>query len=160
MPSHPVLAGPRRGRRARRLRPCLLQLEQRVVLSLQFPGLAGITFDSSGDVFVSYDSTPRFSSEPQESVAEFDPNGNLVNAAVFTATGAGDVSGRSHHGRVVGRAPHHYRPHRHARAPAQRPALRLQCLTPTHPSHRMTIWPATSRMRRRYLTFRQARMLT
>ena len=37
MPSHPGAAGPRRGRRARRLRPCLLQLEQRVVLSLQFP---------------------------------------------------------------------------------------------------------------------------
>ena len=66
MASHPRTPRPRGDRRGRQLRPCLLRLEQRVVPSLTFPGIAGITFDTSGDVFVSYDSTTgsRASSSP------------------------------------------------------------------------------------------------
>jgi hypothetical protein len=87
MPSFAGAPGPRGGRRARRMRPCLLPLEQRVVLSLEFSGLAGVTFDTAGDVFVSYDSASRHSAQPQESIAELDPNGNLLSAAVFTESG-------------------------------------------------------------------------
>jgi len=73
-----------------------------VVLSI--PGITGITFDTSGDVFVSYDST-EFSGQQQQSVAEFDVNFNsfnkgldsynynLVNASVFSTTGASAVPG-------------------------------------------------------------------
>src|SRR5271157_3682593 len=90
MASHSRMPKPRGDRRGRQLRPCVLQLEQRVVLS--FPGIAGITFDTTGDVFVSYDST-GFSSQQQQSVAEVDSNGYLVNASVFNTTGASAVPG-------------------------------------------------------------------
>jgi len=90
MASHTPTPRPRGDRRGRQLRPHLLQLEQRVVLS--FPGIAGITFDTTGDVFVSYDST-EFSSQQQQSVAEVDSNGYLVNASVFSTTGASAVAG-------------------------------------------------------------------
>jgi len=62
-----------------------------VVPSLTFPGIAGITFDTSGDVYVSYNSS-TFSSQPQ-SVAEVDSNGYLVNASVFGTTGASAFPG-------------------------------------------------------------------
>jgi hypothetical protein len=58
-----------------------------VVPSLTFPGIAGITFDTSGDVFVSYDSTTQTSGQ-QQSVAEVGANGYLASAGVFTTTGA------------------------------------------------------------------------
>jgi hypothetical protein len=93
MPSHAGAAGPRGRGRGRRLRPCLLPLERRALLSVTFPDIAGVTFDASGDVFVSYDSASRFSSEPQESVAEINTNGNLVNAGVFTESGASAAPG-------------------------------------------------------------------
>src|SRR5450755_2127716 len=92
MASHARTPGPRGDRRGRQLRPCLLQLEQRVVPSLTFPGIAGITFDTSGDVFVSYDSTTFFSSQ-QQSVAEVAANGFLVNASVFGTTCASAFPG-------------------------------------------------------------------
>ena len=92
MASHPRTPGPRGDRRGRRLRPCLLPLEPRVVPSLTFPGIAGITFDTSGDVFVSYNSTTR-SSGQQQSVAEVGSNGFLVSASVFGTTGASAFPG-------------------------------------------------------------------
>jgi len=92
MASHPRARRPRADRRGRQLRPCLLQLEERVVPSLTFLGIAGITFDTSGDVFVSYDSTTRFSSQ-QQAVAEVGSNGFVVNASVFSTTGASAVPG-------------------------------------------------------------------
>src|SRR6202034_2666825 len=73
------------------LRPSLLSLEPRVVLSL-FPGITGITFDASGDVYVSYNSTSRSSSQ-QQSVAEVSSAGDLVSSAVFSTTGASAVPG-------------------------------------------------------------------
>ncbi len=92
MASHTPTLRPRSDRRGRQLRPCLLELEQRVVPSLTFPGIAGITFDTSGDVFVSYDST-GFSSQQQQSVAEVGSNGRLVSTSVFGTTGASAVPG-------------------------------------------------------------------
>ncbi|MGO9468383.1 MAG: MBG domain-containing protein [Isosphaeraceae bacterium] len=82
---------PRGDRRGRQLRPHLLPLEQRVVLSLQFPGIAGVTFDSAGDVFVSYNSSDY--SSQQQSVAEVDSSGFLVTASVFGTTGASALPG-------------------------------------------------------------------
>lgn len=92
MASHPRMSGPRGIRCGRQLHPCVLPLEQRLVPtltypSLTFPGIAGITFDSSGDVFVSYNSTTG-SSGQQQSVAEVPPNGDSFNASVFSTTGA------------------------------------------------------------------------
>ena len=77
---------PRGDRRGRTLRPSLLGLEQRVVPSLTIPGIVGIAFDTSGDVFTSYNSTGT--SGQQQSVAEFNSSGNLVSASVFRTTGA------------------------------------------------------------------------
>jgi hypothetical protein len=74
------------------LRPYLTELEQRVVLSYSFPEISGITFDTSGDVFVSYDSTTR-SSIQQQSVAEVGADGYLVSADVFTTSGSSAVPG-------------------------------------------------------------------
>ncbi len=67
----------------RRVHPCLSELEQRVVLS--FPGITGITIDTSGDVFVSYNSTGFFTGQ-QQSIAELTPNGGSAN--VLTTTGS------------------------------------------------------------------------
>ncbi len=82
-PRTPIRRG---GRRGRRLRPSLLSLEPRVVPTT-FPGLAGITFDTSGDIFVSYNSTTVASGQRQ-SVAEVDPSGYLVSESVFSTTGS------------------------------------------------------------------------
>ncbi len=90
MASHPRT--PRHDRRGPQLRPCLLPLEPRLVLSLTFPELAGIAFDTSGDIFVSYNSTTR-SSGQQQSVAEIGSDGYLANASVFSTTGASAVPG-------------------------------------------------------------------
>ena len=79
-------------RRCRELRPSLLELEERVVLSSSMPGITGITFDTAGDVFVSYNSTVGSSTKSQ-SVAEFNSNGHLVNSAVFTTTGSAALPG-------------------------------------------------------------------
>ena len=84
-----------RGRRHRhQIRPDLFQLEQRVVLSYDFTGINGIALDTSGDLFISYNSTGR-SSTPQESVAELaevvegnDTEYTLVSSAVFSNSGA------------------------------------------------------------------------
>ncbi len=97
MASHPRMSGPRGSRRGRQLHPCVLPLEQRLVPtltypSLTFPGIAGITFDSSGDVFVSYNTTTG-SSGQQQSVAEVPPNGDSFNASVFSTTGASAFPG-------------------------------------------------------------------
>ena len=91
MASHPRMPGPRGDRRGRRLRPCLVPLEQRVVPTM-FPGIAGITFDTSGDVFVSYDST-TFGSGQQQSVAEVSSSGRLLDASLFGTTGASAFPG-------------------------------------------------------------------
>jgi hypothetical protein len=85
MASQPRAPRPRGNRRVRQLRPSVLRLEPRVVPS--FPGIAGITFDTSGDVFVSYDSTNEFSGQ-QQSVAEVGADGNLESTSVFGTTGA------------------------------------------------------------------------
>jgi Bacterial Ig-like domain (group 3) len=92
MTSHPRASGPRGDRRGRQLRPSLQPFEQRVVPSLAFPGIAGITFDASGDVFVSYDSTTRTSGQ-QQAVAEVDSDGFLASASVFGTTGASAFPG-------------------------------------------------------------------
>ena len=95
MPSRVGAPGPRRNRRARWARPCVLELEPRVVLSQSqsIPGLAGVTVDTAGDIFVSYNSTPERSSTPQESIAEFDLNYDLVDATLFTESGTSAVAG-------------------------------------------------------------------
>ncbi len=62
----------------------LTDLEHRVVLSYTFPGIGGITLDTFGDVFVSYNST--VSTGQSQSVAEFNANGRLVGASVFSTT--------------------------------------------------------------------------
>ncbi len=91
MASHPRTPRPCADRRGRRLRPSLLRLEERVVPSLN--GIAGIAFDTavssdtSADLFISYNSTPRFSSQQQQSIAEVTSTGFLVNASVFSTTG-------------------------------------------------------------------------
>jgi hypothetical protein len=90
MPSHPRSLGPRAARLARRVRPCLIQLEPRVVPSV--PGIAGITLDATGDVFVSYDSAPD-SPTPQESIEEFDSSGNLTNTTVIGTPGPSAAPG-------------------------------------------------------------------
>src|SRR5271157_697700 len=92
MASHTPTPRARGDRRGRRLRPCLLELEQRVVLSI--PGITGITFDTSGDVFVSYGGA----GSGQQSVAEFAVdyqsfNYSLINADVFSTTGASALPG-------------------------------------------------------------------
>ena len=92
MPRRPGEPGPHRGRHRHNLRPCLLPLEHRVVMSLTFPGIAGVTFDTSGDVFVSYDSRGG-SSTQQQSVAEVDANGYLVSTSVFGTTGGAAFPG-------------------------------------------------------------------
>ena len=92
MPSYPNTPSPRGGRHGRQLRPCLLLLEPRVVPSLTFPGIAGITFDTSGDVFVSYNSSTEYSGQ-QQSVAEVGANGFLVSADVFDTTGPSALPG-------------------------------------------------------------------
>src|SRR5262249_46300398 len=79
-------------RRGGRLRPSLLWLETRLVPSQTFPGIAGITFDTSGDVFVSYNSTIG-SSGQQQSVAEVGSNGSLISSSVFATTGASAFPG-------------------------------------------------------------------
>jgi hypothetical protein len=78
-------------RRGRRLGPSLQRLEPRWVPSQTFPGIAGITFDTSGDVFVSYNSTTGFSGQ-QQSVAEVGSNGS-VKPSVFATTGASAFPG-------------------------------------------------------------------
>ncbi len=92
MPAHPGASGARVNRRVRQLRPHLVELEPRVVLSLTFPGIAGITLDSSGDVFVSYNSTTERSGQ-QQSVAEVAADGRLASASVFDTTGASAFPG-------------------------------------------------------------------
>jgi hypothetical protein len=82
----------RNDRRGRPIRPCLSPLERRIVPTLTFPGIAGIAFDSSGDVFVSYDSTTAFSGQKQ-SVAEVGANGFLASASVFGTSGASAFPG-------------------------------------------------------------------
>ena len=91
----PAPPGSRQHRRARRTCPCVLALESRVVLSQSqaIPGLAGVTVDTSGDVFVSYNSTPQNSSTSYESIAAFDLNYNLINGAVFTESGTSAAPG-------------------------------------------------------------------
>jgi hypothetical protein len=74
------------------LLPFLVQLEERVVPSLTFPGINGVAFDTSGDVFVSYDSTTFYSGQ-QQSVAEVGSNGFLVNSSVFGTTGSSAFPG-------------------------------------------------------------------
>ncbi len=90
MAFHARSTGPRRDRGGRPLRPSFLPLESRVVLSL-FPGITGITFDPSGDIYVSYNSTRD--STQQQSVAEVSSGGNLVSYGVFSTTGASAVPG-------------------------------------------------------------------
>ena len=95
MSSRAGAPGPRRNRRARWTRPCVLELEPRVVLSQSqaIPGLGGVTVDTAGDVFVSYNSTAENSSEPEESIAEFDLNYDLFDGALFTESGASAAPG-------------------------------------------------------------------
>ena len=92
MSSYPGARRSLRDRRVRPLRPLLMPLEQRVVPSLTFPGIAGIAFDSSGDVFVSYNSTTEFSGQ-QQSVAEVAANGRLATASILTTTGTSAFPG-------------------------------------------------------------------
>ena len=92
MASHPRTPRPGGDRRGRMLRPDILEFEPRVVLAVTFPGLAGLAFDTSGDLFVSYNSTTR-SSGQQQSVAEIDSAGYLTSDSVFTTTGASAVPG-------------------------------------------------------------------
>jgi hypothetical protein len=76
--------------RGRRLCPSLQRLEERVNPSLYFPGIAGITFDSSGDLFVSYDSS---SGTRSQSVAEISPGGFELSSGVFGTSGSSAFPG-------------------------------------------------------------------
>src|SRR5689334_15055114 len=76
--------------RDRRLCPSLLRLEERVNPSLYFPGIAGITFDSSGDLFVSYDSS---SGTRGQSVAEISSGGFELSSGVFGTSGSSAFPG-------------------------------------------------------------------
>ncbi len=80
-------AGPRGVRRGRTFCPQLAEFEARVVLSYLFPGIAGIAFDPSGDVYVSYNSTSPGLTQ-QQSVAEVGANGYLISPSVFSTTGS------------------------------------------------------------------------
>ena len=91
-------------------------------------GIAGIAFDTSdtsGDLFVSYDSTPRFSSQQQQSVALVTSNGFLVNSNVFSTTGASAFPGALI---TVGSSASlpSVSAERGSRAPAQRATVRLR----------------------------------
>ncbi len=92
MPSRSSTPSARRGRHRRQLCPCVVHLEPRVVPSLTFPGIAGITFDTSGDIFVRYDSTNEYSGQ-QQSVAEVGANGYLISADVFGTNGSSALPG-------------------------------------------------------------------
>jgi hypothetical protein len=70
----------------------LVPLEPRVVLSYSFPGITGVAFDASGDLFVSYDSTSFFTGQ-QQSVAEISANGQLVTSSLFRTTGSSATPG-------------------------------------------------------------------
>ena len=121
MPSHPRSPRQHLQRRGRRLFPFALPLEERSLLSL--PGITGITIDTAGDTFVSYDSGNSYAGQ-QQSVAEFDPDGFLIDGSVFGTTGASAIPG------ALLRSPHQTRcrsiSRRDPRASAQRPALHLQ----------------------------------
>ncbi|WP_165226789.1 Ig-like domain repeat protein [Aquisphaera insulae] len=54
--------------------------------ALTFPGIAGIVADSSGNLFVSYDSSTYYSGQKQ-SVAEVSASGYLLSSSVFGTTG-------------------------------------------------------------------------
>jgi hypothetical protein len=92
MASRPCAPRPRADRCGRQLRPSLQWLEPRTVPSLTFPGIAGITYDTSGDLYVSYNST-TYNSGQQQSVAEIASNGRLENASVFGTTGSSAFPG-------------------------------------------------------------------
>ncbi len=83
---------PRDARRGRRFCPGLTEFEKRLVLSYQFPGIGGIAFDPSGDVFVSYNSTSAGSTQ-QQSVAEVGASGYLVSASIFSTSGSNALPG-------------------------------------------------------------------
>ena len=90
MPSHRATHKPRGDRRRRQLLPSLVQLEERLVMAL--PGIQGVAYDSSGDIFVSYDSSTAFSGQ-QQSVAELNPSGVVASYDVFGTTGASAFPG-------------------------------------------------------------------
>ena len=92
MPSHRATHKPRGDRRRRQLLPSLVQLEERLVPALTLPGIEGVTYDSSGDLFISYDSSTAFSGQ-QQSVAEVNSNGFLASYSVFGTTGASAFPG-------------------------------------------------------------------
>jgi hypothetical protein len=86
MLSHQERRGLRGKRRVRQLRPFLNPLEPRAVPSMDFPGIAGVTVDPSGDVFISYNSTGN--AGQQEAIAEVSPSGSLINSDLFVTTGS------------------------------------------------------------------------
>jgi hypothetical protein len=74
--SHRYTSRGRGGRKVRRLHPNIAELEGRVVPS--FPGIAGITIDSAGDIFVSYDDSGFFTGQ-QQTIAEVSSGGFTRN---------------------------------------------------------------------------------
>ncbi len=92
MPSHRATHKPRGDRRRRQLLPTLVQLEVRLVPTLTLPGIEGVAYDSSGDIFVSYDSSTAYSGQ-QQSVAEINASGFLASYSVFGTTGASAFPG-------------------------------------------------------------------
>ena len=99
MSSHRAVRGCAGRRRRHQLCPELFQVEQRVVLSYDFTGINGIALDTSGDLFISYNSTGG-SSSLQESVAALaevvpgnDSNYYLVNQAIFSHSGSNAAPG-------------------------------------------------------------------
>ncbi len=77
MPSQFDTRRQRRSRRVRRVYPCLAELEQRTVLS--FPGITGVAINTSGDIFVSYDSGGG-----EQSIYEVPPEGRGGNVATIS----------------------------------------------------------------------------
>jgi hypothetical protein len=73
-------------RHDRRISLCLLPLERRTVPSQTFSQITGITLDSSGDVFVSYNDFSATAGQ-QQAVAEVAFNGSLINPTVVLTTG-------------------------------------------------------------------------
>jgi hypothetical protein len=93
MPSHRGTPKPRGNRRRRQILPSLVQLEERVVpTTLTLPGIEGVTYDSSGDLYISYDSSTEFSGQ-QQAVAEVNSSGYVASYNVFGTTGASAFPG-------------------------------------------------------------------
>ena len=160
MPSRAAHPGPRRTRRVRWTRPCVLELEPRVVLSQSqsIPGLAGVTRGYAGRYLRELQQHFRSIVKPEESIAEFDLNYDLIDGAVFTESGASAAAGDLH-GHFVRLAPRTSPP---ATFSSSSPTVSSSASPPAaqHRQQRMIILPHIRPATRVFTTFKQAPTLT